>query len=65
MSALDKALYDYHNTDKTITTILQENNISKSYFYRHLDYKEGFRAKKKARLYISDFHYSYQQKKYV
>lgn len=47
MSSLDKALYDYHNTDKTITTILQENNISKNYFYRHLDYKEDFRAKKK------------------
>ena len=55
MSALDKALYDYHNTDKTITTILQENNISKSYFYTHLDYKEEFRAKKKARLYTFNF----------
>lgn len=55
MGSLDKALYDYHNTDKTITTILQENNISKSYFYRHLDYKEDFRAKKKARLYTFNF----------
>ena len=51
MNALDKAIYDYHNTDKTITTILKETGISKSYFYRHLDYKEDFRAKKKARLY--------------
>lgn len=55
MSALDKALYDYHNTNKTITTILQENNLSKSYFYRHLDYKEEFRGKKKARLYTFNF----------
>jgi hypothetical protein len=51
MSALDKALYDYHNTKKTITTILKETGLSKSYFYRHLDYKEDFRQKKKARIY--------------
>ena len=51
MSALDKALFDYHNTDKTITTILQETGLSKATFYRHLDYKETFRAKKKKRLY--------------
>lgn len=51
MEALEKALYDYHNTDKTITTILKETGISKSMFYRHLDYKEEFRAKKKARKY--------------
>lgn len=55
MNALDKALYDYHNTNKTITTILQENNISKSYFYRYLDYKEDFRVKKKFRLYTFNF----------
>ncbi len=55
MDSLDKALYDYHNTDKLITTILQENNLSKSYFYKHLDYKEEFRAKKKARLYTFSF----------
>lgn len=55
MNALDKALYDYHNTNKTITTILQENNISKSCFYRHLDYKEDFRGKKKFRLYTFNF----------
>lgn len=54
MDALDKALYDYHNTNKKIATILQENNLSKSYFYRHLDYKESFREKKKARLYTFD-----------
>ena len=51
MDALDKALYDYHNTDKTITTILKETGISKSMFYRHLDYKEEFRTKKKHREY--------------
>ena len=51
MSALDKALFDYHNTDKTITTILQETGLSKATLYRHLDYKETFRAKKKKRLY--------------
>ena len=39
MEALDKAIYDYHNTDKTITTILKETGISKATFYRHLDYK--------------------------
>lgn len=51
MNALDKALFDYHNTNKTIVTILKETGLSKSYFYRHLDYKEDFRAKKKTRLY--------------
>ena len=55
MDALEKALYDYHNTDKTITTILKETGISKSMFYRHLDYKEEFRAKKKARKYTFNF----------
>ena len=55
MNALDKAIYDYHNTNKTITTILKETGISKSYFYRHLDYKEEFRAKKKARKYTFNF----------
>ena len=47
MNALDKALFDYHNTDKTITTILQETGLSKATFYRNLDYKETFRAKRK------------------
>lgn len=51
MDALEKAIYDYHNTDKTIVTILKENNISKSKFYRNLDYKEKFREKKKFRKY--------------
>ena len=51
MTALDKALNDYHNTDKTISVILKETGLSKSYFYRHLDYKEESRAKKKARTY--------------
>jgi hypothetical protein len=55
MEALDKAIYDYHNTDKTITTILKETGISKATFYRHLDYKEEFRAKKKARTYTFNF----------
>ena len=55
MNALDKAIYDYHNTDKTITTILKETGINKSYFYRHLDYKEEKRAKKKARKYTFNF----------
>ena len=55
MEALDKAIYDYHNTDKTISTILKENNISKATFYRHLDYKEDFRIKKKARKYTFNF----------
>ena len=51
MKALDKALYDYHNTDKTISVILQETGLSKSYFYRHLDYKELSREKKRHRIY--------------
>ena len=51
MDSLDKALFDYHNTDKTIATILEETKLSKSYFYRHLYYKEKFREKKKARTY--------------
>lgn len=51
MNALDKALFDYYNTNKTIATILKETGLSKSYFYRHLDYKENFRQKKKARKY--------------
>lgn len=55
MNALEKALYDYHNTNKTITTILTETGISKSMFYRNLDYKEEFRAKKKARKYTFNF----------
>lgn len=55
MSPLDKAIYDYHNTDKTISTILKEYNIPKASFYRNLDYKEEFRAKKKARLYTFNF----------
>lgn len=55
MNALEKAIYDYHNTDKTITTILTETGISKSKFYRNLDYKEEFRAKKKARTYTFNF----------
>lgn len=55
MDALEKALYDYHNTDKTIATILKETGISKSMFYRNLDYKEEFRAKKKARKYTFNF----------
>lgn len=55
MDALDKALYDYHNTDKTITTILKETGISRSMFYRHLDYKEDFRVKKKHRKYTFNF----------
>ena len=37
MNALDKALFDYHNTNKTIATILKETGLNKSYFYRHLD----------------------------
>ena len=55
MDALEKALYDYHNTTKTIVEILNETGLSKSYFYRHLDYKEDFRAKKKARKYTFNF----------
>ena len=51
MNALDKALFDYHNTEKTIATILKETGLNKSYFYRHLDYKEKFREKKKSRKY--------------
>ena len=51
MNSLDKALFDYHNTNKTITTIFKETKISKSYFYRHLDYKEDFREKNKHRIY--------------
>lgn len=51
MNALDKALFDYHNTNKTIATILKEAGLNKSYFYRHLDYKEDFREKKKFRKY--------------
>lgn len=46
MNALDKALFDYHNTNKTIATILKETGLNKSYFYRHLDYKEDFREKR-------------------
>ena len=30
MEALDKAIYDYHNTDKTVVDILKEYNISKT-----------------------------------
>ena len=44
MNSLDKALFDYHNTNKTIATILEETKLSKSYFYRHLDYKEKIRG---------------------
>ena len=55
MNALEKAIYDYHNTNKTIVLILQETGISKSMFYRNLDYKEEFRAKKKARKYTFNF----------
>jgi len=55
MAALDKAIYDYHNTDKTVTTILKEYNISKSTFYRHLDYKEELREKKRSRKYTFNF----------
>ena len=51
MNALDKALFDYHNTEKTIAIILKETGLNKSYFYRHLDYKEKFREKKKFRKY--------------
>ena len=51
MNALEKAIYDYHNTNKTIALILQETGISKSMFYRNLDYKEEFREKKKGRKY--------------
>ena len=55
MDALEKAIYDYHNTNKTITVILQETGISKSMFYRNLDYKEDFRKKKKVRKYTFNF----------
>lgn len=55
MNALEKAIYDYHNTNKTIALILQETGISKSMFYRNLDYKEEFRVKKKARKYTFNF----------
>lgn len=55
MDALEKAIYDYHNTNKTIVEILKENNISKSRFYRNLDYKEKSREKKKARKYTFNF----------
>lgn len=55
MSPLEKAIYDYHNTDKTIVTILKETGISKSMFYRNLDYKEEFRSKKKCRKYNFNF----------
>ena len=55
MNAWEKAIYDYHNTNKTIALILQETGISKSMFYRNLDYKEEFREKKKARKYTFNF----------
>lgn len=55
MNALDKAIYDYHNTNKTVTTILKETGISKSTFYRYLDYKEEKREKKRARKYTFNF----------
>ena len=55
MDALEKAIFDYHNTDKTVVSILKEYNISKSKFYRHLDYKEPTREKKRARIYNFNF----------
>lgn len=51
MDALDKAIYDYHNTDKTVASIIKEYNISKSTFYRNIDYLEPLRNKKRSRKY--------------
>lgn len=67
MDALEKAIYDYHNTNKTMATILRETGISKSKFYRHLDYKEEFREKLRARQYtfnIDKFKYDSADKFY-
>lgn len=55
MNALDKAIYDYHNTNKSVIDILIEYNISKATFYRHLDYLEPNRAKKRFRKYTFNF----------
>ena len=55
MTALEKAIYDYHHTEKTISVILQETGVSKATFYRHLDYKEEFRENKKTRKYTFNF----------
>lgn len=53
LSNLQQAIFDYHNTRKTVSEILKEYGISKSYFYRHLDFKESFRQKEtKARKYF-------------
>lgn len=55
MNALDKAIYDYHNTEKTVVSILKEYKISKATFYRHLDYKEEKRSKLRNRKYTFNF----------
>lgn len=55
MNALDKAIYDYHNTTKTVDKILEEYKISKSTFYRHLDFKEEWRLNNKSRKYSFNF----------